>query len=32
MNRLALSDSIRLKLGSIMEIDSRQTTLEARSN
>jgi cobalt-zinc-cadmium efflux system outer membrane protein len=31
MSRLAVSDSIRLKLGSIMEIDSRQTTLEARS-
>src|SRR5271154_1282161 len=31
MKKLATSDSIRLKLGSIMEIDARQTNVEARS-
>jgi cobalt-zinc-cadmium efflux system outer membrane protein len=31
MKKLATSDSIRLKLGSIMEIDARQTDVEARS-
>ena len=31
MRKLATSDSIRLRLGSIMEIDARQTNVEARS-
>jgi len=30
INKLALSDSIRFKLGSIMEIDAKQSRLEAR--
>jgi len=30
INRLAISDSIRFKLGSIMEIDAKQSRLEAR--